>query len=559
MEIVYVVIGLMILLIIKGIYDEKRNKRILMHQLREEWGKVPEEEYSESKMQSLRGYYNDHIDADRDVDDVTWNDINMDEVFMLINNTGSSIGEEFLYALLRKPSFNPEDLRERSRLINYFTKNHEQREQLQFMIKQFGKLDKISLYEYINRTNDFDVKYPYLHYIYAISFIGAVLSFFISPQLGAILTLVSLVNNIITYNKTKAKIEIYFNVFSYILKIVNGVEEISNTKLDGIEDYMDSLKSGAKKFRSFKKGASLVVTNGTIQDGLSQLILDYFRMLFHIDIIKFNSMLKQLRANRAVLNEMYETIGFLDSMIAVASFRELMGAYCEPKLVDTKQPILEAEEIYHPLISNPVKNSLRENKNILLTGSNASGKSTFLKTLAINAILAQTIYTCLAKEYRGSYYKILSSMALQDNIFSSESYYMVEIKSLKRILDQVKDDVPVLCFVDEVLRGTNTLERIAASAEILHSFTKHRVLCVAATHDNELTYILENEFHNYHFQEEIVDNDVIFDYRLYKGRAVSKNAIQLLGIIGYDRNIIDAAMKRANTFLDTGEWRVFPS
>ena len=150
-------------------------------------------------------------------------------------------------------------------------------------------------------------------------------------------------------------------------------------------------------------------------------------------------------------------------------------------------------------------------------------------------------------------------MALQDNIFSSESYYMVEIKSLKRILDQVKDDVPVLCFVDEVLRGTNTLERIAASAEILHSFTKHRVLCVAATHDNELTYILENEFHNYHFQEEIVDNDVIFDYRLYKGRAVSKNAIQLLGIIGYDRNIIDAAMKRANTFLDTGEWRVFPS
>jgi DNA mismatch repair ATPase MutS len=241
-------------------------------------------------------------------------------------------------------------------------------------------------------------------------------------------------------------------------------------------------------------------------------------------------------------------------MVAAASFRDMLPVYCEPELTNASRPSMSAIELYHPLIDEPVVNSITENKSVLLTGSNASGKSTFIKTLAINAILAQTIYTSVSKSYKGSFFMIYSSMALKDNILSKESYYIVEIKSLKRILDRVNEDYPMLCFIDEVLRGTNTLERIAASSRILTSLARKNTLVFAATHDIELTQILENDFSNYHFQERIDDNQIIFDYKLYKGKAISKNAIKLLNLIGYPKEIIVSAENAAEEFLNKGEW-----
>ena len=141
-----------------------------------------------------------------------------------------------------------------------------------------------------------------------------------------------------------------------------------------------------------------------------------------------------------------------------------------------------------------MKNSINADKSVLLTGSNASGKSTFIKSIAINSIFAQTIHTVLADSYTSSFYYIYSSMALRDDLQNNESYYIVEIKSLQRILEKAaQSDVPVLCFIDEVLRGTNTLERIASSSEIVGVLLARKgAMCFAATHDVELTNMLKN-------------------------------------------------------------------
>ena len=266
-------------------------------------------------------------------------------------------------------------------------------------------------------------------------------------------------------------------------------------------------------------------------------------------------MLTTLRKNRDLLNRLYENIGYLDSMIGAASFREQIDYYCEPRLVSGGKPYLKVEEVFHPLLEEPVVNSIDAGRSVLITGSNASGKSTFIKTMAINTILSQIIYTSVSRSYEASYFRVFSSMALRDDIFSSESYYIVEIKSLKRILDKIDEEIPVLCFVDEVLRGTNTLERIAASSQILYSFSQANALCFAATHDIELTHILENHYSNYHFQEQIADNNVLFDYKLHGGRAISRNAIKLLSVMGYSENIINNATNAANQFLEEGNWR----
>ncbi|MDE6851832.1 MAG: hypothetical protein K2J67_05010, partial [Lachnospiraceae bacterium] len=273
--------------------------------------------------------------------------------------------------------------------------------------------------------------------------------------------------------------------------------------------------------------------------------------------IKIGTMRLEIQKYQKELFQMYEIIGYMDSMLSVASYRVMeQGQCCIPEFVTEGELILETEEIRHPLLQDGVTNSLRTQQSVLLTGSNASGKSTFLKTVAINAILAQTVHTVLAQSYRSSMFHIASSMALRDDIMEQESYYMVEIKSLKRILDYSQNsELPILCFIDEVLRGTNTVERIASSSQILRVLTKQGNLCFAATHDIELTYLLEQEYANYHFEEQITEQDVRFDYRLHTGRTNSRNAIKLLQMLGYDKAVIQSAEDMVQYFLETGKWK----
>lgn len=122
--------------------------------------------------------------------------------------------------------------------------------------------------------------------------------------------------------------------------------------------------------------------------------------------------------------------------------------------------------------------------------SNASGKSTFIKSLAINALLAQSIYTCMAKKMVIPRVTIITSMAVRDEVLSGESYYIKEIKYMKRIIQALNEKKPVFCVIDEILRGTNTEERIAASAAILEYLYEKNCIAVVATHDIELTRLL---------------------------------------------------------------------
>ena len=117
-----------------------------------------------------------------------------------------------------------------------------------------------------------------------------------------------------------------------------------------------------------------------------------------------------------------------------------------------------------------------------------------------------------------------------------------------------KDAGPVLCFVDEVLRGTNTVERIAASTQIMKVLAGGRTLCFAATHDVELTRLLAAVYDNYHFEETIEEEDIFFPYLLCKGPASSRNAIALLKMLGYDRKIVEEAEAMAERFLKSGSW-----
>jgi len=144
-------------------------------------------------------------------------------------------------------------------------------------------------------------------------------------------------------------------------------------------------------------------------------------------------------------------------------------------------------------------------------------------------------------------------MAVRDNIAEGDSYFIIEIKSLKRILDKVKETT-CTCFVDEILKGTNTIERIAASASILKYLHNIDCLCITASHDIELTHILSNEYDNYHFREYITDDGIHFDYKLKEGPSKTKNAIKLLHYMNFDSKIVEAAENMVNKFINFKTW-----
>lgn len=555
MEIIYFIITIIVVLFIKSIYDRKRYRYMIVQTLKAGWGKPSTDEYTSEQLKSIATYYESLRDENLDVDDITWNDLDMEELFMIMNNTCCSMGEEYLYSVLRKLQYDDSKLIKRNELIEFFEKNPEKALELQVVLKGLGKIKKISIYEYMNHFSKVRRDSTLAHIGMAVGLVASLILILFNPAIGGLLTIFFVCFNVVNYYKRKGEIDSYITVCAYIVRMLACIDDLKKIKIDSLSDYFSTLESNRKKFSNFKRGSNLVTSKNATGD-LADIILDYIRMLFHVDLIKFNSMLDCFNNNQDTLNEMFEIIGTMDSMVAVASFRTMMGQYSIPKLSSGKEYSIKVDDLFHPLIEEPVCNSIDVNSSVLITGSNASGKSTFLKSLAINAILSQTIFTSLSKSYEANYFKVMSSMALKDNIFSKESYYIVEIKSLKRIIDKIDRKIPTLCFVDEVLRGTNTLERIAASSQILNSFAKQNIICFAATHDIELTHILEKYYRNYHFQEQIKDNNIIFDYQIYEGRAISRNAIKLLGIMGYEEEIIENATNNANEFLENGMWSV---
>lgn len=540
-------------LILSSIMKSVRIAKKIKTRIDETWGKEPEKAKPE-KLKTIAVYYNDKVELEpglHRIDSITWNDLDMDRVFMRINNTGSTIGEEYLYCLLREPLFDKDLLMERSRMADFFLNNSVQRKKLQYILAELGKVDTINVSNtFLGRTQEPAGKALFYNLLGAAALLSPILMVFNLP-LGLMIFIFVFAVNMTLYYKGKNELGAQLESLSYTVRLISSAKKIIDADIPELRAYTLRLASSYKNLKSInKKSFSILYTNG-------DPLIEYIKIISLRELANYESITRLLYLHREDLQIIYETVGLLDSLIAVASYRKSTSWWCIPDFCSkdgNSGKSLLFKEACHPLIKEPVANSLCVNKSILITGSNASGKSTFIKTVAINALLAQTITTCLAKEYSSSFFKIFSSMALRDDIVNNESYYIAEIKSLKRIFDQLEEDTSCLCLIDEVLRGTNTVERIAASSQVLFSLSQNNCLCVAATHDIELTRILEGHFINYHFQEQITEKGIDFDYQLYEGRSHTRNAIKLLKFMGYDESIVSSAEARAQDFLSGGKW-----
>lgn len=556
----------------KGVWDSKRQDVWQREKLKEAFGKKAQREYADGEFSGIPRYFEKHQDGFF-LDDITWNDLNLDEVFLQMNSTGSSAGQEYLYAMLRSPSFSAEELLHREELMQYFTDHEEERLRLQMLYRRMGRTGKYSLYDYLDFLDDLGERRNGLQIALDLLFIPAAALVAVSAQAGLIFLMVLLIFNISTYLKEKRATEPYLISFRYVFRTIAMAEKLCREDIPALKREKGELEALLRRFQKLKRNAALGMRSMGGDGNPLTIVMDYINMVFHFDILAFNTMLHQVREHAGDIDELLTVTGKIDALIAAAGYRESLGAWCVPEFDMSCPPaecgsrpanshaekqerfFFEMKQLYHPLLDDPVKNDITATRGVLLTGSNASGKSTFLKAVALNAVLAQTIHACCADSYKGRFFRTMTSMALRDDLGSGESYYIVEIRSLKRILEASSAaGYPVLCFVDEVLRGTNTVERIAASTQILRSLHKPGVCCFAATHDIELTELLRREYDNYHFEEEITEGDIYFPYRLMEGKASSRNAIRLLSIMGYAEEIIEAADEMAAHFTERGSW-----
>lgn len=554
-HIFFIVLAGIIALIIIGIITSANAKKNLYYKMLSHYGQVDTTEYTYEEFECISHFYKNTLKDEFHIDDTTWNDLNMDNIYLLINHTNSSVGREYLYKLLRTPVFDEDILKERERLIQYLDSHDDERTKIMVSMRGIGFTRKISVSDYMENLVKLKPASNAFHYIIIFMVIASIcFMIFVDPVIGIAMVLGSMGTAIVSYYKIKSRIENYFSCIRQLVSMVQAGKEIAAINAEELKEYNKFFNETGKKFAKVTRNSFLLVSSKENSGSLIDMVMEYIRMFTHVDLIKFNNMLKKIGNCYDDVLGLMNRLGLIDSMISVANFRKVIPYYCNPEFADNTG--INLKEVYHLSIKEPVANSINNKKPVMVTGSNASGKSTFLKSVAINALLAQTINTCPSTEYKAPFYRIYSSMALSDNLEAGDSYYIVEIKSLKRIVDASKENgAQILCFVDEVLRGTNTVERISASSQILKDLAQNNVQCFAATHDIELTYILERYYANYHFTEQVVDNEVVFSYEIQDGRATSRNAIKLLEIIGYDKSIVEKATERANDFINTGVWR----
>lgn len=243
----------------------------------------------------------------------------------------------------------------------------------------------------------------------------------------------------------------------------------------------------------------------------------------------------------------FEALGELEVLNSLAGFAYAHPAYTTPELVES-QLTLDVTAAAHPLLlpTRSIANSLSmtgSGQTVLITGSNMSGKSTFLRTVGANVVLALAGTVVSAERFRVSPVRVFTSMRTQDSLEESTSSFYAELKRLQTLIGLSKQSkaIPVLYFLDEILKGTNSADRHRGAEALIRQLHRTTASGFVSTHDLELGQLAEAQsgnsvgfVRNYHFQSDLHDGELAFDYKLRAGICQSFNASQLMRAIGIE-------------------------
>ena len=448
--------------------------------------------------------------SDKTIDSQTSEDLLLKEYFHTIDRAITTPGRNSLCALLHSPLKNTDLIENRREFISKLSSN----ENLIFRIKKL--LWKVK----------FSTKYSVNHVLFerpVSLFSREKLALFLLVFVFLIITIPTLFNQLALYSILLFFI-ISFLVFArnvyihnnYIPGLINlGAHYYTAKKIIklfnsmGIEDpHMRDLKESMEPLKTILPYLKFMATGSMSSEDPLQLILFMVKNIFCLDLIAYDRALSILNRKRSNFINFYCKYGMIDSMIVLAEQLESGELqYCRADFHSERS--ISSEGLYHPLLMDPVANSVTINGGLILTGSNMSGKSTFLRTIGINAVLAQTIGYCHAESFRLPLLNIVSIINKKDDMNNGESFYYFEAKRIASMIS-LNQSENYLFLIDELLSGTNSLERVSASVSIIrHLLKMNHIIFAAATHDVSIAQNLLEECDCYYFSDSIRTNACI--------------------------------------------------
>lgn len=335
---------------------------------------------------------------------------------------------------------------------------------------------------------------------------------------------------IMLFDKHKKDIESYANLLEII-----SCESFESSYLKELKDKLNNEKvSCTREMKSLK---SLVEWLGDSSSNAYYLVLNVTLML---DSFILTNLENWRNKNGANLENWLRVMGEFEALSSIANLSFDFEEWTYPTISD--EDIIEGEKIAHPLIGNrAIANNFNINSNdkaILITGSNMSGKSTFLRTLGLNLLLSYIGAPTSSKKFSCGRFNIYTCMRTKDNLEESISSFYAEILRIKILIQAAKSGEKVFFLLDEIFKGTNSKDRHEGAKVLIKQLVDNSATGLISTHDLELCDLdkINPWIKNYNFREHYLDGKIKFDYILRNGKSTTQNAIHLMKLAGIEFN-----------------------
>ena len=474
-------------------------------------------------------------------------DLNVDDLFEGLDYTTSCIGKQYLYHLLCMDKVS--DVKSHEALIQTFTEKPEVRQKLIQTLKPLGNPDAYTIASLLAEDkHEYSSRYLMILQVcrwLPLLFTGLIFIFPSSPLPFLFLLVAYIGNGIIHFREKNKQLKYFFSIpqLSRLLQIAEKLtkENIFLEVDKGIIPTVSRLNRLKRKLKAFRFGLKLEGDGAA----LAYLFTEFLNIFFLTASLNIITSIIALSDKKEDIAHIFRFVGMLDVLCSVSVLREQLPYWCHPVFVSGKG--LHTQDIYHPLIKGCVANDLSlSNKSALIIGSNMSGKTSFIRTIAINLMTAKALNTCFAHRYETDLsFRLYSVIHTEDDLLEGKSYFFKEAENVKNALQQGESGNCLLIF-DELFKGTNTIERIAINAATFSKLADAGNIVLASTHDLELAEILKDKYDLYHFCETVTNDKLSFDYTLKPGVVKEGNAIRILELCGYPEDVVDAAKTIAN-------------
>jgi hypothetical protein len=538
----------------------QRSRRSRLARLRAGWGRPVDRI---RKMDAIAASCRSRVaesGASAVMDDRTWNDLDLDAVFAALDRTVSTLGQHALYYRLRSAPL-AAHLEAFESLVTRMSADAPARERAQLGLARLQDPHGYDLW-WLARPDAVDMRPWFVLFpVLSGTALTALLLTLFRPALLPVLAGAIALNIAVRY-ATDRRIDALVGAFRQLAPVVAAGESLRFLQGADVEPLIGPLGSDVARLRRLKtisrwvSGDPLMLSfSGSVFQhiitDIANALYAYVNLFFLIEASGVFAGGRDLRAHGSSLVRVVSAIGEVDAALSVASWRAGRDDWTRPRFPAAGAPAVLAD-IRHPLVADAVPNTttIEPGHGLLVTGSNMSGKSTFLRTIGVTTVLAQTIHTCLAARYEAPVLCVRSCVGRSDDLLAGKSYYAVEVEVLLDLVRASRGTAPHLFLLDELFRGTNAVERIAAGHAVLCELVTGRDgptphVVIAATHDGELVDLLPEPFAACHFGAAVGGDGLAFDYRLRPGPATARNAIALLRLHGAPESLVNRAVLTA--------------